>query len=308
MAPLTSSPEGDPSIAVVFPDDARNVAPGAPRGTAVGRSVSAPEGGRQPIDLTDDRGYKGTLHGHMLHLPDLPEIPQDVQPATVLAEPSPTTAGQFTAVIPDADFSTSKEPSAFDNSFDPSELDRPRKRGRLFARAMIFVSVISLFVIAAVLWVRWHRTDVAVAPVPVLPTAATQVAEPAPTGLPPPSPGGEAAAGVPAPTVRVLPKDEPAQPDEVVAPSRGAAASQPRPTPVDQPSYVGRPTRVTDMPTRAEGKPPERQKVMVVRRRSTTVEPATPRPVHVVPALPPKPTHPIKRPDEDPDGTLPPSE
>jgi hypothetical protein len=62
------------------------------------------------------------------------------------------------------------------------------------------------------------------------------------------------------------------------------------------------------MPGRAEGKPPERP-TLGARRHAATAEPPPPHTVRVVPpAVPRAPRAPAKHTDDDPDGTLPPSD
>jgi hypothetical protein len=86
-------------------------------------------------------------------------------------------------------------------------------------------------------------------------------------------------------------------------PARSAPGATTRPVPVDPYAERAR----AEKPTHAEGKPPERYRAGT-RRRSSTVEPP-PRAVRPPPATAPtKPAHQVKRSEDDPDGTLPPSD
>jgi hypothetical protein len=346
-----------PSISralVEFEDDVRNESPKVPRATAVGRSISGSSTTSSLPDPVEDRAYKGTLHGHSLHLPmDLPEPPDEVKPATVLQEPTSTTAGQLVAMIPDADFTgrdtggmgaggpggtgglrdagTLKPGGLFREpgttayqSYHASPVDRPpsrtniRKRGRYVASATIFVAVVASFVIVAALWARLHRNDVALQPS----TVPTELAPAAPGTAPSPGAPTEAAdPNAPAPSAgaAAVPRegdktkgaaDETARPagapDVEAASARAATPPAPRPAAIDP--YAERPGRA-DQLTHAEGKLPERVH-SGTRRHSSTAEPPPPHSVRPPgsssPA--PKPSHAPKRPEDDPDGTLPPTD
>ena len=141
---LTNTAMGGLMLPVFSDEDqaARDAAPpGAPRGTAVGHSISRADVTQSLPDPGDDRSYKGTLHGHSLHLPlDLNELTNEVQPATVHAAPSATTAGSLAAsATSDADFSrrgsgmlASAMAQDARDADDPNSPDYRPKRSRYF--------------------------------------------------------------------------------------------------------------------------------------------------------------------------------
>jgi hypothetical protein len=278
--------------------------PRLPRPTALGRSASAPAGEDPLVPIPgDDRAYKGTLHGHDIHLPDLPEVLRDDSSgATVLADPSPITAGQMHAAIPEADFSLNNRGFFESDAIDDDEDEAPRKRSSLPLRIGVFVAVVTAFVVAAVAWVRVHKPEVTeVKPPPPAapaPSAATETAPANPVPSPAETPLGAAPAAAETPPA-------PARPEIEVMPKPSAPAVE-APAVVDRPGRVKR-TSHLEKPSHAAGKTSEHYSAGT-RRPSGTVEaaPRTSRPAGT--PAPSSKTGRGKRPgqeDDDPDGTLP---
>jgi hypothetical protein len=194
------------------------------RGTAHGHALSAAGGqGNFPISV-DDR-MKGTLLGHSLHLPDLPGTSDGNRPAEILA--ISRAAGSDAIVLEPAVAGFSHGDAEFFDS-DPTinpEYEPENPRGKIIARGAIFLAVVSVFVVAAIAWVRVHRPDS-----PPMEAHATPPAGTTPSGVdnsgasapnaPPPNPSPAPAAAVPAEV-----------PPPATAPGAPAGANAPTPTP-----------------------------------------------------------------------------
>jgi hypothetical protein len=211
-------------------------------------------------------------------------------------------------------------------SYQASPVDRPpsrtnvRKRGRYIASATIFVSVVAAFVIGAALYARFRQSGVALQPstltpqktdpaelAPAAPGTAPSAATPTETADPNAVAPSAGAAAAPHEGDRMkVPADETNRP--AGAPDVEATSARGGGHPAALDPYAERPGH-TDQPTRAEGKLPERVHTGS-RRHSSTAEPPPPHSVRPAGSSPPAPktSHAPKRPEDDPDGTLPPTD
>jgi hypothetical protein len=273
------------------------------RGTAHGHALSVAAGVASSMPVSVDDRMKGTLLGHSLHLPDLPpESPQEEnRPAEVREVARTVTPNVIVHESVTSDFSHG-DSRFFETEAGNSEYEPENPRGKLMARGAIFVAIVSVFVVAAIAWVRVHRVE-APAPtearatppapsaadnpsgiqvnVPVAPAEGAQAAAPTAAAPPPPPP-----APAPAPTAAAVPAAEPPPPapapEEVqpaAPPAEPAAASPPPRSHARhrEPSVLAAPTA----PARA-------------------AHPAAPHDTKTTATLPGK-----RSKEEDPDGTLP---
>jgi hypothetical protein len=269
------------------------------RGTAHGHALSAAAGqGNLPISV-DDR-MKGTLLGHSLHLPDLPETTDENRRAEVLAIARPPASD---AIVLESGAGFSHGDAQFFDS-DPTinpEYEPENPRGKLMARGAIFLAVVSVFVVAAIAWVRVRKPEN-----PSMEVRAT-----------PPSAAGTAPSGLdnPAASAGTAPANAAAAPAEVSQPAAASAAPAPvgtvaptppaeAPTPPAEAAPEAAPAPVP--PVRAHVRHHEAAAVTAPVTKPTA--PPTARPVG--PVHENKPVVPGKRGKavDDPDGTLPLSE
>lgn len=260
------------------------------RGTFIGHSIAEPLPPPPPETPYDDR-MRGTLFGHMLHLPDL-KLPAPEEPSsrelTIVDRSAPTShavelyqpEGHLAAAgVPD-------EAEAFPRSERyrsiPIDLDAPAKN-KVWIRVGIAAAAIAAIVGAAVIWLHTSSSDE-----PELsghPAAPSQPARPpvAPPVVPAPPP---AAGAPPAP---------PAAKTATVEPPAAAPASKP----------------IHDLARPAA----ERARTLTVRPSTALPDAPAARPGHHHAAAepgeappPPKPRSSRKAaPEDDPDGTLAPT-
>ncbi|HVZ72580.1 MAG TPA: hypothetical protein VHJ20_09415 [Polyangia bacterium] len=210
------------------------------RGTAHGHAITgsnAPAGLVLPVAV-DDR-MKGTLLGHMLHLPDVPNDEDESRPAEVHAvdrSASGLNSGSggslaLTPVVPPIDFSNGE--SRFFATEPERELEPEKPRSKLMVRGAIAFAVLSIAAVATIAWVRASKpesasdttAEPAEKPTTTIPTSATlaheattpPLAEPAPAAAAPTTPPAEPAAVPPPPPVAVEP--EAPAPVRAVAPA-----------------------------------------------------------------------------------------
>ncbi len=224
------------------------------RGTAVGRSVSGPVAGQQVIPSFEDRGLRGTMFGHTVHLPDL-ELrarSEEVETSKALAvvERGVQTSHEIAIFQPGASYAQQAgiprgvDPYPRSNRFHmrdtPIDL-RVSSRRKLGTRVGLAAAGIAAIVLAALLWVRSNSQEAESGP---RPTAAFSTPRPpGPSELPPPRP---AVAPLPAPEVK---------------PAAAAAAAPRATTPADDharpvaaaPSPQGRAPTVERAPERGLG-------------------------------------------------------
>jgi hypothetical protein len=263
------------------------------RGTAHGHALSAAVAGQTSMPVSVDDRMKGTLLGHDLHLPDLPPLPSDdarsaeVRPVAPAHDAGALVRGSSSALEPAHDSHFSQGDSHFfDNQTDDEEFAPENPRGKMMVRGAIFLAVVSVFVVAALAWGRFHKADApaeAQAPASAPPTEAqAAVPAPAPTEAQP-------AAAAPAP----------AAPPTAQAPA-AAPPPPPAPPPVAAvPEEEVKPA-VVEAPPAAHPKP---------KHPAVAARPVAAAPHAAKPAAPPHDTKPPtsgkKAKDEDPDGTLP---
>jgi hypothetical protein len=270
------------------------------RGTSHGHALSAAGAGQAVQTASIDDRMKGTLLGHSLHLPDVPEVAEELsRPAEVRAIARVAAPG---ALMPgaNADFSNG-DARFFDSEPVPTgefEPERPRAN-KMMIRGLIAGGVASVFIVAAVAWLRSpHKSDgaepleaqapVLAAPVPVQPSVpavpAEQPVAPAPTAEPP---AAAAPAVPPSPAPAAVAPPPPAPPEEAPPAAAFAAPIAPvkarthheAPAPGSKP--VGHPATATTQ-TRA-------------------ARPGEPARATTKPAVPGKHAKVV----DDPDGTLP---
>jgi hypothetical protein len=278
------------------------------RGTSHGHAITGPNAqGQVIVPVAGDDRMKGTLLGHMLHLPDLPpateERPAEVRPA----ERAAAASGALTPVV--QDFSHGE--ARFFDAEPERELEPERPRGKLMARAAIAFAVLSIGIVAAIAWVRASKPDsssattgeatTGEATTTTLPSSATvgenPSAAPTPTGAvqgaagavegaatPPPPPAAFAPTPVPSEPTATAPVETKQAAAPVAAPpppppAPEPSAEAPHPAPAAAPKTHARPTRAPTSPSPASP------------RAASTSKPSVPgKHVPVV---------------EDPDGTLP---
>jgi hypothetical protein len=269
------------------------------RGTAHGHALSAAVAGQTSMPVSVDDRMKGTLLGHDLHLPDLLPVPPDdarsaeVRPVAQAHEPGALVRGS-NALEPahDSHFSHG-DSSFFDGETEDEEFALENPRGKMVARGLIFLAVVSVFVVAAFAWGRFHKEEApaeAQAPAPAPPAPA-----PAPTEAQPAAPAAAPTEAQPAaaPTA--------AAPAPAPAPSAQApaAAPSPPPAPPPVPEEEVKPA-VVEAPPAAHPK----AKHPTVAARPVAAAPRAAKPA--APLHEPKAsTTGKKAKDEDPDGTLP---
>jgi hypothetical protein len=275
------------------------------RGTSHGHALSAAAGVQAVQAASIDDRMKGTLLGHSLHLPDVPEVVEEVsRPAEVRAIARVAPPG---ALMPrgNSDFSNG-DARFFDSepvTTPEYEPERPRAN-KMMIRGLIAGGVASVFIVAAVAWLRSpHKSDgaepmetqapvlAAPAPMPDQPVAPTvpveQPAAPAPTAEQP-------AIAAPA----VPPSPAPAAVVPPVAPPEEAlpeAAFAPPPPP---------PIAPVKTHARREALPPGSKPVghpATATTQTHAVRPGEPARATTKPAVPGKHAKVV----DDPDGTLP---
>jgi hypothetical protein len=289
------------------------------RGTSHGHAIAglnAP--GQIIVPAGGDDRMKGTLLGHMLHLPDLPTATEE-RPAEVRAVelrpaeriPASTAGGGSVSLTQDfshgQDFSNGE--SRFFDTEPEDELEPPR--ARLVARGAIVFAVLSIGAVATIAWMRASKPDASAAdtagpegaPANVPSAAAAQdnpSAAPLPTGaatapavLPTPPP----TAAVPevAPTPTAVPEVAPAPTTEApqAAPSAAPSAPEP-PAEAPRPSEAPAP-RVHARPAHTSSVSPS----------TTTPSPTAPSPRAASVLKPLVPGKHVPSEKDDPDGTLP---
>jgi hypothetical protein len=274
------------------------------RGTAHGHAISPDLLVEIVGPVSADDRMKGTLLGHMLHLPDDPspgaegpkrtaevrEIARVAAPRTTLLIPPP----EADQAAPD--FSRG-EARSFDATPINDELTQENPRSKMVARGAIFLAVTSIFVVAAIAWVRAGKTDSTVIehPVPPIePGALENAAPPAPTPPPAPSePAGTAAGQGAAPSA---PAPAASAPVAAPPPAPPAAAAPPpaAPAPKLEEAKPAAPA--------ARAKPRHHEATAPAPTASPAAKPGPPPPHETTkPAVPAKPG----KAQEDPDGTLP---
>jgi hypothetical protein len=303
------------------PAEPPRVAKAAPRPTAIGHSTSTPPAGSAVGQASDDRAFKGTMHGHSLHLPvDAPDLADDAKlrtATTPVAGNQTIVAGNQTIVagnqtihaaptVPEAAPATNRGLSQRTSGVVEAQPPRPRrvearrKRPKGPPRVVIFVAVVSTFVVGAFAWVRLHQPEPAPRPRSAMQQLEQEEAEPANPAPPSPTPGTAAANEEPAPAAG--PAGAPAPADQpAVAPSPALDPSAADPRLVIDKLALPRPDKTVHEPPRAEGKKVDRHGA---RRPSAAVEPA-PRTARTPAEPPKKPAGKGSKRDEDPDGTLP---
>jgi len=271
------------------------------RGTAHGHALSAAAGqANLPISV-DDR-MKGTLLGHSLHLPDLPATIDENRRAEVLAIARPP-ASDALVLEPGAVGFSHGDAQFFDS--DPTinpEYEPENPRGKLIARGAIFLAVVSVFVVAAIAWVRVHKPENPPMEVHATPPPSAGAA---PSGLDNPgasAPAAAASAEVPQPAAApgaAAPVGAVAAPPAAEAPTPPAEAAPPEAVEAPAPPA----------PVRAHSRHHEAAAIT-----TRVTKPAAPPTGHAARPVGPlhesKPVVPARRGKavDDPDGTLPLSE
>ncbi|HXU61467.1 MAG TPA: hypothetical protein VN962_07195 [Polyangia bacterium] len=256
------------------------------RGTFIGRSVAEPAAQPPPEKPFDDR-MRGTLYGHMLHLPEL-NLPAPEEPSSrelTIVDRSAPTSHAVEVYDPEAArraLAVPQEAEAFPRSDRyrsiPIEIEAETSN-KTFVRVGIAAAAIAAIVGAAIIWVHTSTDE------PEVPARPAAVAQPV---APPPAP-------------IVVPN-----PPAAVPTTRDTAEAPPVEAPAPKPGRDGvRPSA-------------ERARTLAV-RPATTPPATTSRPEHhrssrnasdEVPAAlrirAPKPSHPAAA-EDDPDGTLAPT-
>lgn len=255
------------------------------RGTFIGHSVVTPLP-QPPAEKPFDDRMRGTLYGHMMHLPEL-NLPAPEEPSSrelTIVDRSAPTSRAVEVYQPETALrrgGVPQEAEAFPRSDRyrsiPIEIENETEaKNRTFMRVGIAAAALAAVVGAAIIWV--HTSTDEPEP-PARPAAAAQLAAPPPATAP-----------------IVVPTAPPAPPP--------AQAAQP-----EAPAPKGA----------RDGLRPSTERARTLAVRPGTTPPATPsaRPEHhhssgsaEAPAAPkskpPKPSHPAAT-DEDPDGTLAPT-
>jgi hypothetical protein len=189
------------------------------RGTAHGHALSAAAGGQGTLPVSVDDRMKGTLLGHSLHLPDLPEVVEENRPAEVRSIARVAPAGSLTPGEMNTDFSHGDarffDSEPVNNEYEPEKHVRSHK---VMVRGLTVGAVASILVVAAIAWTRSHKAEspvVAPAPEVAAPAPAAPDNAPAPAT---PHADQPAAAAVAAPA---------AAPDNSAAPPAPAEATPP---------------------------------------------------------------------------------
>jgi hypothetical protein len=269
------------------------------RGTAHGHALSVAAGKSAALPVSVDDRMKGTLLGHSLHLPDLPEVPPEdsrpaeVRPVAATPESLALVRGSTTPEIARRDVRPFSMPlsdtsSTFGSDLASDELSEPElenPRGKTMLRGAIFLAVVSVFVVAAIAWGRFHKTEPPAEVLAPSPAPAPSEAQPAAAAPPAPAPA-EAQAAAPAP-----PAPAPAVAPAPATPQPAAAAPFPEEDIKPAAEAPAAPRAKPKHPAVAAGRP--------AAAAAHAVKPAAP-------PREPKPLAPGKRAkDEDPDGTLP---
>jgi hypothetical protein len=171
------------------------------RGTMIGHAIVPPvTAPPQPEKPFDDR-LRGTLYGHMLHLPDQLVQPTPEEPSeralTIVDRSAPTShavevyqpdvARRSAAGIPQAEaFPVSNRYRSI-----PIDLEAGSRR-KTVVRVLAATGAIAAIVGAALIWLRMNNDE----PEPIRPAVVTQPAQPAPAVVPPPSAPATAPAAV----------------------------------------------------------------------------------------------------------------
>jgi hypothetical protein len=279
------------------------------RGTAHGHAISPDVliEVSKPVSV-DDR-MKGTLLGHMLHLPDVPS-PEEPKRTAEVREIARVPSPRTTLLIPPPE-DDKPAPAAFRGdarSFDTTPINEEpaleNPRSKMVARGAIFLAVTSIFVVAAIAWVRGGKADSAVIEHPVPPIQPASLEN--------------AAAPPPAPAAPSEPASAPAPGAPTVAAAAPAAAATAAAAPAAAATATTTPPAAA--PKLEEAKPPRSKS----RHHEAASAPAAAASPGAKAALPPRetnqsnsansavPTKPSTRPStksvkaqEDPDGTLP---
>jgi hypothetical protein len=263
------------------------------RGTAHGHAIS-PDlliDVSRPVSV-DDR-MKGTLLGHMLHLPDVPS-PEEPKRTAEVREIASVPVPRKTLLIPPPE-DDQPAPAAFRSdarTFDTTPINEEpaleNPRSKMVARGAIFLAVTSIFVVAAIAWVRGGKTDSTVIehPVPpIQPASMENAAAPAPAPSEPanaPAPSAPTAAAPAAAPQAPLPAPAPAEAPPKLEEAKPAAHSRSR-------HHEAAPAPAAAASPGAKAAPPPHE----------TTNP-------VVPTKPStKPSTKTGKAQEDPDGTLP---
>jgi hypothetical protein len=194
------------------------------RGTAHGHALSAAAAGQGVMPLSVDDRMKGTLLGHSLHLPDLPEVVEESRPAEVHSVARIAPAGALTPGEMNTDFSHGD--ARFFDSEPPNVEFEPERRVRshkMMVRGMIFAAVVSVCIVAAIAWTRSRRSEA--------PAAVPIEAHATPEATPPPDNNAAPAAAAPTPDNNAAPAPAPA----AAAPPPAAAPEEAKPAAVIAP-------------------------------------------------------------------------
>jgi hypothetical protein len=270
------------------------------RGTAHGHALSV-GGAVQAVQTAsiDDR-MKGTLLGHSLHLPDVPEVaeelsrPAEVRAITRVVVPgAPTAGGNTDFSNGDARFFDSEPVTTAE--YEP---ERPRAN-KMMIRGLIAGGVASVFIVAAVAWLRSpHKSDGAEpmeTQAPVLAAPSPVPDQPAVPAMPVEQPGA------PAPTAEQPPIAAPAVP-----PAPAAVAPPPPAPPEEAPPAAAFAPPIAPLKARTHhGAPTPGPKPVGHPATATTqthaARPGEPARATTKPAVPGKHAKVV----DDPDGTLP---
>jgi hypothetical protein len=287
------------------------------RGTAHGHAISPNLLIEVSTPVSVDDRMKGTLLGHMLHLPDVPSSEEPKRTAEVreiARVPSPRT----TLLIPPPE-DDKPAPAAFRSdarAFDPTPINEEpaleNPRSKMVARGAIFLAVTSIFVVAAIAWVRGGKTDSTVIehPVPpIQPASMENAVAPAPAPPAPSEPAG-ATVNAPAPAASAPTAAAPTPPPS--APTAAAPTPPPAPAPAEAPPKLeeAKPAHSKSRHHEAASAPaaiasPGAKAAPPPRETTTQSKPVS----SANSAVPTKPsTRPSTKPgkaQEDPDGTLP---
>ena len=133
------------------------------RGTANGHALSAAAGGQGIMPLSIDDRLKGTLLGHSLHLPDLPEVVEENRPAEVRevqAVSRVAPAGALTPGEMNTDFSHG-DARFFDSEPVNTEFEPEKhvRQHRLMVRGLIIGGVAAIVLVGAIAWIRAHQSE-----------------------------------------------------------------------------------------------------------------------------------------------------
>src|SRR6185436_11794039 len=149
------------------------------RGTAHGHALSTPAIAQALMPATVDDRMKGTLLGHSLHLPDLPDPGEESRPAEVrsVALEAIGQVGQAGSLrrseMHAPDFSHG-DAHFFESEPLNTELEPEHKpRANLMFRGVVFFAVVSVFVVAAFAWVNARKSDSVEARVTPIPAPST---------------------------------------------------------------------------------------------------------------------------------------